>query len=126
MISKKFTRDIIRHTMHVHSLLGPGLLESTYQEALYYSLKKSGYYVEKEKPMPVIFEEARLDCGYRIDLLVEDKLVLELKAVKVLNEVHMAQLLTYLKLGRFELGLLLNFNVVHMRDGIKRIINSEE
>ena len=76
--------------------------------------------------MPLIFEDVKLDCGYRIDLLVENKLVLELKSVKVLHEVHMAQMLTYLKLGNFKLGLLINFNVAHLRDGIKRIINSEK
>jgi GxxExxY protein len=124
MISKEFTHDIIRNAMKVHSQLGPGLLESAYQEALYYFLRKERYYVEKEKPMPVSLEEVQLDCGYRIDLLVEGKLVLELKSVTTLNEVHMAQTLTYLKLGNFKLGLLINFNVAHLRDGIKRVINS--
>lgn len=125
MISRKFTRDVIRIAMHVHSQLGPGLLESAYQEALFYCLQKEGYSVEKEKPMPVIFEGVKLDCGYRIDLLVENKMVLELKSVKALNEIHMAQMLTYLKLGGFRLGLLINFNVAHLRDGIKRVINSK-
>jgi GxxExxY protein len=124
MISRKFTHDIIRIAMHIHSQLGPGLLESAYQETLYYYLKKEGYSVEKEKPMPLVIEGVQLNCGYRIDLLIEKKLVLEIKSVKALNEVHMAQLLTYLKLGNFELGLLLNFNVVHLKDGIKRVINS--
>ena len=126
MVSRKFTRDIIRIAMHVHSEPGPGLLESAYQEALFYSLKKEGYAVEKEKRMPVVFEEVELNCGYRIDLLVENKLILELKFVKALHEIHMAQILTYLKLGGFRLGLLINFNVAHLRDGIKRIINSEK
>jgi GxxExxY protein len=124
MISREFTHDIIRIAMHIHSQLGPGLLESAYQEALYYCLKKEGYKVEKEKPMPLVFEGVQLDCGYRIDLLIEEKLVLELKSVKTLNDVHLAQLLTYLKLGHFELGYLLNFNVAQLKNGIKRVINS--
>lgn len=102
MVSRKFARDVIGIAMHVHSELGPGLLESAYQEALFYSLKKEGYRIDKEKPMPLVFEDVKLDCGYRIDLLVENKLVLELKSVKVLHEVHMAQMLTYLKLGNFK------------------------
>ena len=108
--------------MRVHSELGPGLLESAYQECLFYLLKKEGFQVDKEKPIPVVFEEVELDCGYRIDLLVDNKLVLELKAVEELTDIHMAQVLTYLKLGGFKLGLLINFNVKHLRQGIKRVI----
>lgn len=88
-------------------------------------MKKNGFHVQKEKPMPLFFEEIQLDCGYRVDLLVENKLVLELKSVTQLNDIHLAQTLTYLNLGNFELGLLINFNVVHLRDGIKRVINSK-
>jgi GxxExxY protein len=94
-----------------------------YKEALYYKLKKEGWSVQKEKPMPVVFEEVNLECGYRLDLLVENKLVIEIKAVEELNEVHLAQTLTYLKLGNYNLGLLINFNVAHLRNGIKRVIN---
>ena len=114
MVSRKFTRGIIKHAMQVHTELGPGLLETAYQECLCYSLRKAGYYIE----------DVKLECGYRIDILVENKLVLELKSVTKLNDVHLAQTLTYLKPGTFNLGLLINFNVNHLRDGIKRIINS--
>lgn len=124
MVSTEFTREIINYAMQVHSALGPGLLESAYQECLNYKLQQSGLEVQKEKPMPLVFEEVQLECGYRIDLLVENKLVLELKSVNALDDVHLAQTLTYLKLGNFKLGLLINFNVAHLRDGIKRVINS--
>lgn len=107
----------------VHTALGPGLLESCYKECLYYKLNQSGLYAEKEKPMPLIFEEVKLECGYRIDILVEKRLVLEIKSCDALNDVHLAQTLTYLKLGNYNLGLLLNFNVVKLKDGIRRVIN---
>ena len=90
---------------------------------MYYKICKAGIWVEKEKPMPLIFEEVKLDCGYRIDLLIENKLVIKLKSVDVLNDIHFAQTLTYLKLGNYRLGLLINFNVLLLKDGIKRIIN---
>lgn len=109
--------------MEVHSVLGPGLLEKAYQECLFYKLNKAGLYVEKEKPMPLVFEDVRLECGYRIDLLVENKLVLELKCVDALNDVHLAQTLTYMKLGDYKLGLLINFNVARLKEGIKRVVN---
>lgn len=125
MISRTFTRQIIKNAMDVHTALGPGLLESAYKECLYYNLSKNGFHVQKEKAMPLFFKEVQLDCGYRVDLLVENKLVLELKSVTQLNDIHLAQTLTYLNLGNFELGLLINFNVVHLRDGIKRVINSK-
>lgn len=90
---------------------------------MYYKIGNTGLYVEKEKPMPLIFEEVKLDCGYRIDLLAERKLVIEIKSVEALNDIHLAQTLTYLKLGNYKLGLLINFNVVLLKDGIKRVIN---
>lgn len=114
---------VIGLSIDVHNALGPGLLESCYKECLYYKLVQSGFYVEKEKPMPLVFENVKLECGYRIDLLVENRLVLEIKSVDALNDVHLAQTLTYLKLGDFRLGLLLNFNVVKLKDGIRRVIN---
>ena len=110
--------------MEVHSALGPGLLDSAYKECLYYKIAKSGLFVEKEKAMPLVFEEVKLDCGYRIDLLIENKLVVELKSVEALNDVHLAQALTYMKLGNFKLGLLMNFNVARLKDGIKRVVNN--
>ena len=90
---------------------------------MYYKIGNTGLHVEKEKPMPLIFEEVKLDCGYRIGLLAERKLVIEIKSVEALNDIHLAQILTYLKLGNYKLGLLINFNVVLLKDGIKRVIN---
>ena len=109
--------------MIVHNELGPGLLENAYKECLYYRLIKIGLVTEKERPMPLIFQEVKLECGYRMDLLVESKVVLEIKSVEYLNDIHLAQTLTYLKLGNYKVGLLLNFNVAKLKDGIKRIIN---
>ena len=106
----------------VHKTLGPGLLESAYQECLYFELAKTGLRVEKEKALPLIYEEVQLDCGYRVDLIVEGKLIIEVKSVEALNDVHLAQVLTYLKLSRCKLGLLVNFNVVLLKDGIRRVI----
>ncbi|HQP89793.1 MAG TPA: GxxExxY protein, partial [Bacteroidales bacterium] len=103
--------------------LGPGLLESAYKECMYYKIRKSGLFVEKEKPMPLVYEGVKLDCGYRIDLLIEKKLVIEIKSLEALNDIHLAQTLTYLKLGNYKLGLLINFNVILLKDGIKRVIN---
>lgn len=108
--------------MDVHKVLGPGLLEKSYQECLHYKIHQAGLLVEKEKPVPLIFEEVKLDHGYRVDLLVEKKLVLEVKCIDFISEIHFAQVLTYLKFGNFKLGLLLNFNVLRMKDGIKRVV----
>lgn len=125
MIENELATKIIGHAIEVHTSLGPGLLESVYQECLYYKLVKEGHKVEKEKAMPIIFEEVKIDCGYRIDLLVDDTILIELKSVESLNDVHLAQTLTYLKLGGFKLGLLINFNVFRLKDGIKRVINGQ-
>ncbi len=119
----EISKLIIGFAIEVHKKLGPGLLESAYQECLYYELKKAGLKIEKEKPMPIIYKEVKLDHGYRIDLLVEDNVVIELKSVEALTDVHFAQVLTYLKLGEYKLGLLINFNVKLLKNGIKRIIN---
>lgn len=123
MDENELSKLVIGSAIDVHSALGPGLLESAYKESLNYKLIQSGLHVEKEKPMPLVFEEVKLDCGYRIDLLVERKLVIEIKSVDALNDVHLAQVLTYLKLGNYKLGLLINFNVVLLKQGIKRVIN---
>ena len=123
MTENELSNKIIGLAIEVHTVLGPGLLESAYKECLYYKMGKSGLYVEKEKPMPLVFEEVKLDCGYRIDLLAEKKLVIEIKSVDALNDVHLAQTLTYMKLGNYKLGLLLNFNVVKLKEGIKRVVN---
>lgn len=123
MTEDEISNKVIGSAIEVHIALGPGLLESAYQECLFYKIKKSGLYVEMEKPMPLIFEDVKLDCGYRIDLVVENKLVIEVKSVEAINDVHMAQILTYLKLGNYKLGLLMNFHVARLKDGIKRVIN---
>ncbi|TAJ14869.1 GxxExxY protein [Marinilabiliaceae bacterium JC017] len=118
------TGKIIESAMKVHSALGPGLLESAYQECLFYELIKRGFKVEKEKPLPLIYEEVQLNCGYRIDLLVENSIIVELKAVNELNDIHLAQILSYLKLADKKVGLLINFHVKRLKDGIKRVVNN--
>lgn len=123
MTENEIGNKVIGIAIEIHKSLGPGLLESAYKECMYYKIGKSGLWVEKEKPMPLIFEEVKLDCGYRMDLLVERKLVIEIKSVDALHDIHLAQTLTYLKLGNYKLGLLINFNVVLLKDGIKRVIN---
>ena len=114
---------IIGCALDIHKELGPGLLESAYQECLFYELQNKGLKVVKEKAMPLIYKDVHINCGYRIDLLVEDKVVVELKSVDELNDIHLAQTLTYLKMGDFKLGLLINFNVSLLKSGIKRVIN---
>jgi GxxExxY protein len=123
MNENELSNKIIGIAIDIHHSLGPGLLESAYKECLYYRLKKDGFFVEKEKPMPLVYEEIKLECGYRIDILVERKVVIEIKSVESLNDVHFAQTLTYMKLGSFKLGLLINFNVSLLKDGIRRIAN---
>ncbi len=123
MSENDIATKIIGCAIEVHKALGPGLLESAYQECLLYKLKQSGLSVEREKSMPLIFEEVNLDCGYRIGLLVEEKVVIELKSVESLNDVHLAQTLTYMKLGSYKLGLLINFNISLLKKGVKRVIN---
>lgn len=123
MDENELSKIVIGLGIEVHNALGPGLLESAYKECLYYKILKAGLFVENEKVMPLIFEEVKLDCGYRIDILVERKLVLELKSIEAFNDVHLAQTLTYMKLGNYKLGLLMNFNVIRLKDGLKRIVN---
>jgi GxxExxY protein len=113
---------IIGCAIEVHRHLGPGLLESAYQECLYHDLLLAGLSVQKEKPMPIVYKDVKLNHGYRIDLLVNNKVVIEIKTVEVFTDVHTAQVLTYLKLGNYKLGLLLNFYVTSLKSGIKRII----
>src|SRR5690554_1215243 len=111
MMREELTHKIIGCAIDVHKQLGPGLLENAYKECLFYLFNKNGLLVEKEKPMPLVFEEVKLECGYRIDLLVERSIVLELKSIESINDVHLAQILTYMKLGDYKLGYLINFNV---------------
>lgn len=123
MDTNKLTEQIIGCAIKVHRTLGPGLLESAYQECLFFELKKAGLLVEKEKPLPLVYDDVKLDCGYRIDLLVENQIVIELKSVEILNDVHTAQVLTYLKLSNCKIGLLINFNVIQLTSGLKRLYN---
>ena len=123
MTENEVSHKVIGLAMEVHSALGAGLLENAYKECLFYKVRKAGLFIEKEKAMPLIFEEVKLDCGYRIDLLVENRIVIEIKSVEALHDVHLAQTLTYMKLGNYKLGLLMNFNVLQLRDGIKRVVN---
>jgi len=123
MKENQITDKIIHCAIKVHSRLGPGLLESAYKECLFYELIKSGLKVEKEKAIPLVYDDVKLDCGYRIDLFVEDSIVVELKAVEVLHDIHLAQTLTYLKLTKTRIGLLINFNVLKLKHGLKRVIN---
>lgn len=124
MTYEKLTSKVIECAIKVHRALGPGLLESAYRECLYYELTSNSLKVEKEKPMPIIYEEVKLDHGYRLDLLVENALVIELKTVECFTNVHFAQLLTYLRFGNYPLGILLNFHVTLLKHGIKRVINT--
>lgn len=116
----KITHDVIGCAIEVHRALGPGMLESAYQECLKYLIKKVGYKVESEVPVPIIFEEVKLECGYRIDLLVENEVVVEIKSIEALAPVHTAQILTYLKFAKKKVGLLINFNVTVLKNGLKR------
>ena len=114
---------IIGAAMRVHSALGPGLLESAYEICLFHELGKAGLHVSRQVALPAIYDDVQLDAGYRLDVVVDGKIVLELKSVDRLQPLHTAQVVSYLRLGRYPLGYLLNFNVVHMRDGIKRVVN---
>lgn len=116
----KLTEQVIGLAIEVHRHLGPGLLESTYQECLYYELKNANLKVEREKKLPIEYKEIKLDHGYKIDLLIEDQLVLELKTVETFTDVHKAQILTYMRLGNYNTGLLINFNTKLLSKGIKR------
>jgi len=123
MSENELSRIVFDCALKVHQTLGPGLLESAYEECLFYELKKSGLAIEKQKPLPLIYEEIKLEIGYRLDIIIENKLILEIKSVDTLNEIHFAQLLTYLKLTNCKLGLLINFNVVLIKNGMRRVVN---
>lgn len=120
-IEEVFKR-ILDCSFQVHTTLGPGLLESAYEECLFYELSQIGLKVEKQKALPLVYKEVKLEAGYRIDLIIENSIIIEIKAVDSLSDIHLAQILTYLKLSNCKLGLLVNFNVRHLKDGIKRVI----
>ncbi len=121
-----YTEDIFKEILdcsfRVHTVLGPGLLESAYEECLFYELKQAGLDVEKQKSLPLIYEKVKLEAGYRVDLMVESRIIVEIKSVETMANIYMAQILTYLRLSGCRLGLLINFNVKHLKDGIKRVI----
>ena len=119
----EISKEIIDSSVKVHSALGPGLLESSYEACLCYELNKRGFKVEPQKVLPVIYDEVKIDLGYRLDLLVEDEIIIELKSVEKITDIHKAQILSYLKLSGKKLGLLINFNVVKLKDGITRFAN---
>jgi GxxExxY protein len=123
MTENQISNIVIGLGIEIHKALGPGLLESAYKECLFYKIIEEGLEVEKEKPMPLIYEDVKLECGYRIDLLVENKVVIEVKCVSILTDLHLAQTLTYMKLGKFKIGLIMNFKTLILKDGIKRVIN---
>ena len=120
-IEKAF-KIVLDCSFKIHSELGPGLLESVYEHCLFHELTKSGLVVYQQKPVPLVYKEVKLETGYRIDLYVEDKIVIEVKSIDALANIHLAQVLTYLRLSESKLGLLVNFNVLHLKDGIKRVI----
>ena len=123
MTENELSHLVVGCAMRVPTAPGPDLLESAYEACLQFELIKSGLQVEAQKPLPLVYESVKLECGYRVDLLVESKLIIEVKSVEALAEIHFAQVLTYLRLSNLRLALLLNFNVVHMKDGIRRIVN---
>lgn len=123
MTENELSKIVFECGLKVHKALGPGLLESSYEECLFYEISKTGIYVEKQKGLPLVYNDVKLDIGYRIDVIVENKLIVEIKSVESLSDIHVAQILTYLKLSNCKLGLLINFNTVLFKDGVKRIIN---
>lgn len=124
MLEAELSYKIIGCAMKVHSVLGPGLLENAYEECLAYELRKAGIQVDRQVGLPIVYEEVRLEAGYRVDLFVERKIIVECKAVEALHPVFAAQLQTYLKFSGCKLGLLINFHELHLKDGIKRCINT--
>ena len=120
----ELSKIIFNAALTVHKILGPGLLESAYEECLFYELSKTGIFIERQKPLPLVYEEVRMDIGYRVDLLFNQKVIIELKAVEALTDVHLAQMLTYLKLSGCKLGMLINFNVAVIKNGVKRVVHN--
>ncbi|WET00662.1 GxxExxY protein [Flavobacterium sp. YJ01] len=124
MTENEISNIVIGLAIEIHKKLGPGLLENVYKECLFYKIKQRGLLVEKEKVLPLVFEEVKLDCGYRVDLIVENKFLIEIKSVESLTSNHLAQTLTYLKLGNYKLGLLINFSEILLKNGIRRVANN--
>jgi GxxExxY protein len=123
MTDEEIIKITLDEAFYIHKSIGPGMLESVYQTCLAYRLRERGLFVETEKPVPVIFEEIKLECGYRADIVVERRIIVETKSIEVFAPIHIAQLLTQLRFLSLRLGLLLNFNTVYLKDGIKRVAN---
>lgn len=123
MHENEIAKQILDVAFRVHSKLGPGLFESVYENIMAYELRKLGFEVEQQKALPLVYEEIKMDTGFRIDLLINSKVIIEIKSVEEIAPVHKKQLLTYLKLSEKKLGLLINFNVAHLREGIVRVVN---
>lgn len=124
MSENEITEIIIGCSIKIHKSIGPGLLESAYEECLFYELSKTNLKIERQKALPLIYEEVKLECGYRADFLIENKVVVELKSIEALADIHLAQVLTYLKLSKCKVGLLINFNVLKLTNGVKRVVNN--
>ncbi len=124
MLENEISSQVIGAAIEVHKHLGPGLLESSYEACLLYELKKQGLEVKSQVMLPILYKGVQLDAGYRLDILVESRLILEIKSVEKLEGIHTAQLLTYLRLTKLKLGLLINFNSVKLIDGVKRVVNN--
>jgi GxxExxY protein len=125
MTENEISNIVFNAALNIHKELGPGLLESAYEECLFYELQKIDLHVEKQKPLPLIYEEIKMDIGYRVDIMIENKFIVEIKAVESLNDIHLAQILTYLRLSNCKLGMLINFNVTLLKNGIRRVINGK-
>lgn len=124
MTENQISKIVFDCALRVHKNLGPGLLENSYQECLFYELNKAGLQVEKEKALPLLYYDVNMEVGYRVDLFVEGKVVVEVKSVSTMHEIHLAQLLTYLKLSKCKLGMLINFNVSMIKNGVRRVVNN--
>ena len=126
MTENEIGKIVVDRALQVHRELGPGLLESTDESCLCQELREAGLAVEPQKALPVVYKSVKLDCGYRIDVLVEHKIIIEVKSVDALNDIHLAQILTYLKLSGCKLGYLISFNVRQLKNGIRRVVNHLE
>lgn len=122
MLINEITKEIIGSAIEVHKYLGPGLLESAYENCLSYELEKKNFKIEKQKPIPIVYKDIKLDCGYRLDLVVNNLVIVEIKSIDVVAPVHEAQILTYMKFAKIKVGLLINFNVTILKNGLKRFI----
>lgn len=122
MTEEEIIKIVLDEAFYIHSSIGPGMLEKVYKTCLAYRLRKRGLFVEEEKPIPVVFEEVRMECGYRADLVVERKVIVDTKNAEAIAEIHVAQVLTYLRFLELRYGLILNFRTVRLKDGIKRVL----